>query len=91
MSILVFTFLLPFPIAVVAFWFPRSAGIALILSGLICVATLVCVDGIKDTVTASPGLKLYIPHLILASAYFMLGRVSKDAGSGGEKRPVGAA
>ena len=90
-TLLVFTFLLPLPITVVAFWFSKSAGIALIISAVLCVAILVYLSGVKDTMTASPGVKFYIPHLIFALAYIIAGRVSKDVGSGGEKSSVGTA
>lgn len=80
-TLLSFTFLLPLPIAVVAFWYPRLAGVVLLSSVCLCVTILICLSGIKDTFTASPGLKFYIPNLILASVYLVIGWTSKQAGT----------
>lgn len=90
-TLLVFTFLLPLPATVVALWFPKAAGTALILSLLICSVTLVHLTGFKDAATASPGIRLYIPHLIFGMVYLMAGRRSKNATSSGERSSFGAA
>jgi len=90
-TILVLTFLLPLPIAIVAYWLPKLAGVSLILSMAICVTTLICLDGVKDTVTASPGIRFYIPHLIFAVAYIVAGLTAKNSGVGGDGSLVGPA
>ena len=72
-------FLLPLPIAVAAFWFPRVAGIALIVCSAIGVVIAVLLFGIKDTVTASPGIRLYIPHLVFAVTYILAGQTTKSS------------
>ncbi len=90
-TLLTLTFLLPLPVSVVAFWFPRTAGIALILSVVLCVTTLFYSSGVKDTLTAFPGIRFYIPHLVFSVAYIMTRRASKNVNSGDGGSSVGAA
>jgi hypothetical protein len=43
------------------------------------VVIAVLLFGIKDTVTASPGIRLYIPHLVFAVAYILAGQTTKSS------------
>jgi hypothetical protein len=83
-TLLAFTFIFPFPLAIVGFWYPKSTGIALLLSTVLCVTLLICSDGVKDTFTASPGIRFYIPHVVFAVAYLISGSVSTKVNSGSE-------
>ena len=80
-TLLVFTFLFPLPLATIAFWYPKSAGIALFLSAVLCITVLIFLDGAKDTFTASPGVRFYIPHVVFALAYVISGSVLKKVNS----------
>jgi len=87
---LVLTFLLPLPITIVGVWFPKSAGVALVLCVVVSAAAFFFLYGTKDAVTAlSKGF--YIPHLVFGVAYIMAGRASKNANSGGERSSFGTA
>ncbi len=90
-TLLALTFLLPLPVMVAALWFPKTGGTALILSLVTCIVTLIHLTGLKDTATASPGIWLYIPHLIFGAAYIIAGFASKNANSRDEKSSLGAA
>ena len=83
-ALLAFTFIFPLPFSVVAFWYPKVIGIALSLSIILCVAVLVSSDGLKDTLTASPGIRFYIPHALFAVAYLILASASKNLEPGSE-------
>jgi hypothetical protein len=83
-ALLFLIFLLPLPIAVVARWFPRVAGITLIVCAAIGIVIAVLLTGIKDIVTASPGIRLFIPNFVFAVAYIVVGQTPKTRG---ETRP----
>ena len=86
-------FLLPLPITIVAIWFPRVAGIALIL----CAVVSVTVSAV-DVISSGPAPDLaglckfamfHVPHLVFALAYMKAGRASKNADPGDEGSSVG--
>ena len=72
-------FLLPLPVAIVAVWFPRGAGKAL----LICTAASVSAAAVDASLTGSiPSLAgackfvmYHIPHIGFAMAYFRTARI----------------
>jgi len=76
-ALLFLVFLLPLPITVLAVWFPRVAGIALIVCAAIGVVIAILLSGIKDIVTASPGIRLFIPNFVFAVAYIVVGQTPK--------------
>ena len=86
-------FLLPLPITIVAVWFPRVAGIALILCAVVSVAI-----SAVDVISSGPAPDLaglckfamfHVPHLVFALVYMKAGRASKNADSGDEGSSVG--
>jgi hypothetical protein len=86
-------FLLPLPIALIAVWFPRIAGIALIA----CAAISVTVS-VVDVISSGPapdfaGLfkftMYHVPHLVFAVAYIKIERASENADPRDEKPSVG--
>jgi hypothetical protein len=86
-------FLLPLPIAFVAVWFPKIAGMALIACAAVSV-TVSVVDVVSSR--SAPDLAglckfsiYHIPHLVFAVAYINAGRASKNADSGDVRSPVG--
>jgi hypothetical protein len=80
-TILGFTFLFPLPLAIVAIWYPKSTSVALFLSTILCVTVIICMAGVREAFTASPGVRLYIPHVIFALVYVISGSFSKKANS----------
>ena len=81
-ALLFLVFLLPLPITVVAVWFPKATGIALIVSAAFSVVILSFLSGIKETMTASPGIRLFIPHFVFAVAYILAGWTTKTSQAG---------
>jgi len=86
-------FFLPLPITIVAIWFPRVAGIALIS----CAVVSVTVSAV-DVISSGPAPDLaglckfamfHVPHLVFALVYMKAGRASKNADSGDEGSSVG--
>jgi len=88
-------FLFPLPIAIIAVWFPRTAGKALIA----CAAVSVAVSALS-VVSSRPSTDLaglckftmyHVPHVVFAIAYLKAGRASARADSSGETPSVGVA
>ena len=88
-------FLLPLPISIVAMWFPRIAGVAL----LACAVVSVMVSAVA-VISSGPAPDLaglfkfamfHVPHLVFALVYIKAGRVSKNADTGDEGSSVGVA
>jgi hypothetical protein len=77
-------FLLPLPIALIAVWFPRIAGLALIACAAVSVTISVVVAISSGSAPSFAGFckfALYhVPHLVFAAAYIKAGRESKNAG-----------
>jgi hypothetical protein len=80
-------FLLPLPITFIAVWFPRIAGVALI----VCAAVSVTVSAV-DVITSGSAHNFagickftmyHIPHCVFAAAYIKAGYASKNADSSG--------
>ena len=88
-------FLLPLPIAFVAVWFPRIAGLALIACAAVSVTISVVVAISSGSTPDLAGLckftMYHVPHLVFAAAYIKAGRASKNADSGDERPFVGTA
>jgi len=61
-ALLFLIFLLPLPITIVAVWFPKAAGIALIVCAAFGIVILISLSGIDDAMTASPGIRWFVPH-----------------------------
>ncbi|MGA3373825.1 MAG: hypothetical protein ABSC48_18935 [Terracidiphilus sp.] len=61
-ALLFLIFLLPLPIAVVAVWFPRAAAVALIMCAAFSTVIFISLSGIDDAMTASPGIRWFVPH-----------------------------
>ena len=77
------TYFLSLPIAILAVWFPRIAGTAL----LVCIAASVAAiaTGVPEKGMSVLTIALNdVPNLAFAMAYIMLGRASKSADSGDE-------
>lgn len=78
-------FLLPLPITVVAVWFPRIAGLALIacaaVSITVSVATVISSGSGPDLAGLCKITIYHVPHLVFAAAYIGAGRVSKSVDS----------
>jgi hypothetical protein len=91
-TILFATFLLPLPLVIVAAWFPRIAGKALLVCMVAGVAAGVAgnADSPQEVTFADICIGLSfvamynVPHLVLGLLYIKLGRSSKNAGSCGE-------
>lgn len=74
-------FLIPLPISVMAFWFPRISGVTLI----VCAAVSVIVSGISAAVSGPvpdpAGLfkfaMFHVPHLVFAAIYLKAGYIRK--------------
>jgi len=88
-------FLLPLPISIVAIWFPRISGIALIA----CAAVSITVSAV-DVISFGPAPDLaglckfamfHVPHLVFAVAYIKTGKASRNAGSDDERLSDGTA
>jgi len=81
-------FLLPLPIAFVALWFPRIAGLALIACAAVSVTVSVAVaisSGLAPDFAGLCKFTMYhVPHLVFGMAYIMAGRKSNDVNSSGE-------
>ena len=97
-SLLFATFLLPLPITVIAVWFPRLAGRALlgcIAVNAVAVAAVVVARHtypLADIGRFIAFTALYnIPLLFFGMAYIRAGRISKGAESSGPKQSGGAA
>jgi hypothetical protein len=88
-------FLLPLPISIIAIWFPRISGIALI----VCATVSIAVSAV-DVISSGPAPDLaglckfamfHVPHLVFALVYMKAGRALKNADSGDEGSSVGVA
>jgi len=82
------TYFLSLPIAILAVWFPRIAGTAL----LICIAASVAAIAVAVPEKGMSVLSIAIndiPNLAFAVAYIKFGRASKNADSGDEGSSVG--
>jgi len=84
------TYFFALPIAILAVWFPRIAGTAL----LICIAASVAAIAVAVPEKGMSVLRIAIndiPNLAFAVAYIMVGRSSKNAASTDEGSSVGVA
>ena len=84
------TYFLSLPIAILAMWFPRIAGKAL----LICIAASVAAIAVAVPEKGMSVLLIAIndiPNLAFAVAYIMVGRASKIADSSDQGPSVGVA
>jgi hypothetical protein len=84
------TYFLSLPITILAVWFPRVAGTALLICIAISVASIAVAVPEKGMSVLSIAIN-DIPNLAFAVAYIMLGRASKNADSGDEGSSVGVA
>jgi hypothetical protein len=92
------TFLLPLPIALVAVWFPRIAGRAMLGCAAVSIAAVVSVvvsrptSPLTDVGRFIAFTVLYnIPLVFFGLVYILAARPSKDADSGDERPSVGVA
>lgn len=84
------TYFLALPIAILAVWFPRIAGTAL----LICIAASVAAIAVAVPEKGTSVLRIAIndlPNLAFAVAYIMVARSSKNAASTDEGSSFGVA
>jgi hypothetical protein len=88
-------FLLPLPIACVAVWFPRFAGMALFLCALVSITVSVISAISSGSATDIAGIckfaMYHVPHFVFAVIYIKTGRAMKGVGSGDEGASVGTA
>lgn len=91
-------FLLPLPITVIAVWFPRVAGKALLACIAVNLVAMTAVVVARHTYPLSDigqfivFIVLYdLPHLFFGVSYIRFGRASKNADSGDEGSSVGVA
>ena len=87
-------FLLPLPIALVALWFPRTAGTALIGCAVVSI-TVSAMGATSSHQTPDLGglfkfTMFHVPHLAFALAYINTGRIGKQVDSEDKGRSVGA-
>ena len=91
-------FLLPLPIALVAVWFPRSAGKALLGCVVVSMGVVACIVA-TDRQFSLGGWISFIaetllfnaPHLLFGSGYIFLGRARTGSDSGSGEQSIGTA
>jgi hypothetical protein len=93
------TFLLPLPIAIVAVWFPKTAGGTLFVCVAVSVSAAALDLGPSHFVPNLANVCIFLTYitlynlaaLVFAVAYIKFGRASKNADSGDEGSSVGVA